>query len=67
MLIMWKQSYIVHQLHQGFNLCVFVLSRATYMANGGAVFPPLTQSIPSVLDAPPSESKLWLALCCQRD
>jgi len=37
------------------------------MANGGTVFPPLGQSIPGVLDAPPGESKLWPALCCQRD
>ncbi|GAB0202833.1 hypothetical protein GRJ2_002748900 [Grus japonensis] len=37
------------------------------MANDGAVFPPLGQSIPDVLDTPPSESKLWPALCCQRD
>ncbi|GAB0186801.1 cAMP-dependent protein kinase inhibitor alpha [Grus japonensis] len=30
------------------------------------LFPPLGQSIPGVLDIPPSESKLWPAVCCQR-
>ncbi|CAM9654082.1 unnamed protein product, partial [Bubo scandiacus] len=34
------------------------------MANGGAVFPPLGQLIPGVLDTPPSECKLWPALWC---
>jgi len=37
------------------------------MANGGTVFPPPGQSIPGVLDTTPSESKLWPALCCQKD
>jgi len=33
------------------------------MANDGTVFAPVGLSIPSVLDTPPSESKLWPALC----
>lgn len=31
------------------------------------LFPPLGQPIPTVLDAPTSESKQWPALCCQRN
>ena len=35
------------------------------MANGQAMFPPLGQTVPGILNAPPGENKLWPTFCGQ--
>jgi len=37
------------------------------MAIGWAVFPPLGQTVPGILNNPPGEGKLWPAFCGQRN
>ncbi|XP_063037732.1 uncharacterized protein LOC134432758 [Melospiza melodia melodia] len=46
---------------------LFQCSLDQSMADGGAVLPPLGQSVPGVLHAPPGASKLRPAFCCQRN
>ena len=56
-------NYVIDVLQMFWSFTLFQYSLDQPVANGGTVFPPLGQSIPGVLDAPPGESKLWPSLC----
>ncbi|TRZ09371.1 hypothetical protein HGM15179_017737 [Zosterops borbonicus] len=58
---------VVHVLQMFWSLTLLQCSLDQPMADGGAVFPHLGQSVSGVLHAPPGESKLGSALCCQRN
>ncbi|RMC05569.1 hypothetical protein DUI87_18766 [Hirundo rustica rustica] len=49
------------------SLILFQCSLDQSMADGGTVLPPLEQSVPGVLHAPPGEGKLGPAVCCERN
>ncbi|GAB0183397.1 DNA mismatch repair protein Msh3 [Grus japonensis] len=49
---------VINVLQVLWSLTLFQCSLDQPMANGGAVFSPLGQSVPGVLDTPPSEGKL---------
>lgn len=58
---------VVDVLQMFRSLTCFQYSVDQSMADGGTLLPPLGQSIPSILHTLTGESKLVLAVCCQRN
>ena len=60
-------SNIINVLQVLGSAALFQYSLDQPMAIGWAVFPPLGQTVPGILNNPPGEGKLWPAFCGQRN